>query len=575
VPDKHLTVRAIVTGMLLGAFLTPCNIYSGLKIGWSFNVSIIALLIATGFWALLARFGLGRALRALESNITQTTASSSANIISGGLVAPIPALAMLSGSNMPAGQLIAWVAAVSFLGIWVAWYLRESLILRSGLAFPTGRATAETLWEIFNQGREAVMKLRVLIGNAVLAGALKWLDGGWLSLPRPDFGFLLPAAGKMSGFGGISAKNLTFTLDPSLMLVGFGAIIGFRAGASLLLGGIVSWGLLGPWGLHQGFVTPGKNDLEASWFAAMIEWLLWPGVALMVSSALTKFSFHAFAKRSDAASIRRPDIHEGSALVRLIGLIVASALVVIAQVTFFGIHWAIATLAVPIAFLLAMVASRVVGETGIGAIGKVSQLATGLTAPGEMTTNLIGANVAGGAAGQSADLLNDFKVGHAIGAPPQPQVVAQFFGILTGSLVGSLVYLRLVPDPAKMLITDEWPAPAAATWKVVAETLSTGIASIPQSAVLAVAIAGTVGIAASAIEHRYGPRWLPSMPALGLAMVIPASLSITMFFGSLIAVGMQRWQPTLAQRFLIAAASGLIAGESLSGVARALLGILG
>jgi uncharacterized oligopeptide transporter (OPT) family protein len=575
VPDKHLTVRAIVTGMLLGAFLTPCNIYSGLKIGWSFNVSIIALLIATGFWALLARFGLGRALRALESNITQTTASSSANIISGGLVAPIPALAMLSGSNMPAGQLIAWVAAVSFLGIWVAWYLRESLILRSGLAFPTGRATAETLWEIFNQGREAVMKLRVLIGNAVLAGALKWLDGGWLSLPRPDFGFLLPAAGKMSGFGGISAKNLTFTLDPSLMLVGFGAIIGFRAGASLLLGGIVSWGLLGPWGLHQGFVTPGKNDLEASWFAAMIEWLLWPGVALMVSSTLTKFSFHAFAKRSDAASIRRPDIHEGSALVRLIGLIVASALVVIAQVTFFGIHWAIATLAVPIAFLLAMVASRVVGETGIGAIGKVSQLATGLTAPGEMTTNLIGANVAGGAAGQSADLLNDFKVGHAIGAPPQPQVVAQFFGILTGSLVGSLVYLRLVPDPAKMLITDEWPAPAAATWKVVAETLSTGIASIPQSAVLAVAIAGTVGIAASAIEHRYGPRWLPSMPALGLAMVIPASLSITMFFGSLIAVGMQRWQPTLAQRFLIAAASGLIAGESLSGVARALLGILG
>jgi uncharacterized oligopeptide transporter (OPT) family protein len=336
--------------------------------------------------------------------------------------------------------------------------------------------------------------------------------------------------------------------------------------------------VLGPWGLHQGFVTPGENDLEASWFAAMVEWLLWPGVALMVSSALTKFSFHTFAKRSDAASVRCPDIHEGGTLVRLIGLAVASALVVIAQVTFFGIHWAIATLAVPLAFLLAMVASRVVGETGIapiGAIGKVSQLGTGLTAPGEMTANLISANVAGGAAGQSADLLNDFKVGHAIGAPPQPQVVAQFFGILTGSLVGSLVYLRLIPDPARMLITDEWPAPAVATWKVVAETLSIGIASIPQSALLAITIAGTVGIVASSIEHRYDPRWLPSMPALGLAMVIPASLSITMFFGSLIAMAAQRWRPTLAQRYLIAAASGLIAGESLAGVARALLGILG
>jgi hypothetical protein len=67
---------------------------------------------------------------------------------------------------------------------------------------------------------------------------------------------------------------------------------------------------------------------------------------------------------------------------------------VIAQVMIFDIHWLVATLAVPIAFLLAMVASRVVGETGIppiGAIGKVSQLSTGIIAPGETTANLIAA----------------------------------------------------------------------------------------------------------------------------------------------------------------------------------------
>jgi uncharacterized oligopeptide transporter (OPT) family protein len=160
-------------------------------------------------------------------------------------------------------------------------------------------------------------------------------------------------------------------------------------------------------------------------------------------------------------------------------------------------------------------------------------------------------------------------------APPQPQVVAQFFGILTGSLVGSLVYLRLIPDPASMLITEEWPAPAVATWKVVAETLSHGLGSIPGSALAAVAIAGSVGILASVMEHWREPRWLPSMSALGLAMVIPASLSITMFLGSLVALALARWRPTLAQRFVIAAASGLIAGESLTGVLRALLEMLG
>ncbi|EXJ14969.1 OPT family oligopeptide transporter [Imhoffiella purpurea] len=575
---KHLTIRAILTGILLGALLTPCNIYSGLKIGWSFNISIVALLIAAGFWALLDRLRLGSALVAGEGNIAQTTASSSANIISGGLVAPIPALAMLTGANPPPGQLIVWVFAVSFLGIWVAWYLRNSLILCSGLPFPTGRATAETLLEIFDKGREAALKLRVLLASGLLAGGMKWLDTGWTPLPRPGFGFHLPALGQVAGLGTLSAKNLTFTLDPSLMLAGFGAIIGFRAGISLLLGGILSWGILGPLGLYQGFVSPGDADPNAIWFASMIEWLLWPGVAIMVGSALAKFVLHALSSRRRGASRVQSEETKSARPMRLAGLILASGMVVAAQIGFFGIHWLVATLAVPIAFALAMVASRVVGETGIppiGAIGKISQLSTGVAAPGQMTANLIAANVAGGAAGQSADLLNDFKAGQAIGAPPAFQVVAQIFGILTGSLVGSLVYLRLIPDPAGMLITEEWPAPAVATWKVVAETLSQGLASVPPSALWAVGIGGLLGIAVSAIEHRRGPAWLPSMPALGLAMVIPASLSITMFFGSLVAKLLERWNPSLAQRFLIAAASGLIAGESLTGVARALLGMVG
>ena len=565
--------------MLIGALLTPCNIYSGLKIGWSFNISIIALLLSAGFWALLERLRISSHLGAGEANIAQTAASSSANIISGGLVAPIPALAMISGTNMPPLQLIMWVFAVSFLGIWVAWYLRASLILRADLPFPTGRATAETLLEIFDQGREAALKLRVLLSSAAIAGVLKWLDTGAFTLPRPSLGFVLPAMGRLSGIAGISAKNLGFVFDPSLLLAGFGAIIGFRAGLSLLLGGILSWGLLGPWGLFQGFIVPGADDPNSNWFAAMIEWLLWPGVSLMVGSALTRFVLQGVSYRLTAS---RPDGHangdnDGAMLTRLLGLSLASALVVIAQVMIFDIHWFIATLAVPIAFLLAMVASRVVGETGIppiGAIGKVSQLSTGIIAPGETTANLIGANVAGGAAGQSADLLNDLKVGHMIGTLPRLQIVAQCFGVLTGSVIGSIVYLRLIPDPATMLVTEEWPAPAVATWKVVAETLDKGLGAIPISALLAVAIGGGAGIAGAWLQHRRAPRWLPNIPAFGLAMVIPASISMTMFFGSLVGKFLERYQPNLAQRFLIAAASGLIAGESLTGVARALLGIV-
>ncbi|MDJ0740359.1 MAG: OPT family oligopeptide transporter [Gammaproteobacteria bacterium] len=578
--ERNLTLRAVAGGMLIGALLTPCNIYSGLKIGWSFNISIIALLLVAGFWALLERLRIAARLGAGEANITQTAASSSANIISGGLVAPIPALAMLSGGNMPLPQLTGWVFAVSFLGIWVAWYLRGSLILRSDLPFPTGRATAETLQEIFSHGREAALKLRVLLGSAVTAGVLKWLDSGAHALPRPSLGFLLPATGKLTGYGGVSAKNLTFVFDPSLLLAGFGAIIGFRAGLSLLLGSILSWGVLGPWGLSQGFITAGADDPTLSWFPTMIEWLLWPGVAVMVAAALTRLLLQAASARRSMSALggSGPAVDaDGAGWPRLIGLLTASAVVVVAQIAIFDIQWLIATLAVPIAFLLATVASRVVGETGIppiGAIGKVSQLTTGITAPGETTANLIGANVAGGAAGQSADLLNDLKVGHMVGTPPGHQVVAQCFGVLTGSLVGSIVYLRLIPDPVTMLVTEEWPAPAVATWKAVAETLGDGLDAMPPSALWAVAIGGGMGAVGAWLQHRFAPAWMPNIPAFGLAMVIPASISMTMFLGSLVGRALERHVPSLAQRYLIAAASGLIAGESLAGVVRALLGIV-
>ncbi|MDB4409972.1 OPT/YSL family transporter, partial [Gammaproteobacteria bacterium] len=101
-----------------------------------------------------------------------------------------------------------------------------------------------------------------------------------------------------------------------------------------------------------------------------------------------------------------------------------------------------------------------------------------------------------------------------------------------------------------------------------------GLGAIPISALLAVAIGAGAGIAGAWLQHRRAPRWLPNIPAFGLAMVIPASISMTMFFGSLVGKFLERYQPNLAQRFLIAAASGLIAGESLTGVARALLGIV-
>ncbi|MGM3389360.1 OPT/YSL family transporter [Stutzerimonas stutzeri] len=552
---RELTARALVTGLLLGAVLTPSNIYSGLKIGWSFNMSVIALLVGFAFWQGLARSWRGADWTMQESNINQTTASSAASIISGGLVAPIPAYTLITGAQLDTLPLTAWVFSVSFLGIWIAWYLRPSLIVQAQLRFPEGMATLATMQQIYSHGAEAIRRLAVLGAAAVIAAVTKLIDSLVWSLPR-----WAPT---------VQLERFTFSLEPSLLLVGFGGIIGLRVGLSLLLGAVLAWGLLAPWLVEQGLVRL-PAETAGPVFAQLIEWLLWPGVSLMVCATLTSLGLRLIATRREAA--RHRSAWQRPAPWPALGLLLAASLVVALQIALFDIHPGMALLSIPLALLLAMVAARVVGATGIppiGAIGQLSQLSFGVIAPGQVAINLMSANTAGGAAGQCTDLLNDFKVGHAIGAAPARQVVAQCLGILVGSLIGVLVYQLLIPDPQAMLITPEWPAPAVATWKAVAETLTAGLGSISPDirwAMLAGALVGIVLGALEALLPVRRMRWLPSSAALGLAFIIPASISLMMTFGAVLAwLFAARWGG-LAERFVIVAAAGLVAGESMAGV---------
>jgi len=554
-PSRELTLRALLTGLLLGAVLTPSNIYSGLKIGWSFNMSIIALLVGFAFWQSLARVLRRPAWTLHESNINQTTASSAASIISSGLVAPIPAYTLITGQQFDTLPLVAWVFSVSFLGVWVAWYLRPSLIIETQLRFPEGMATLATMQQIYSHGAEAARRLWVLGSAALLAALAKLVDGLWWSVPR-----WAPSA---------QLERLTFNLEPSLLLLGFGGVIGLRVGLSLLLGALIAWGVLAPWLLTEGLVTI-PAGASGPQFGVLIEWLLWPGVSLMVCATLISLSLRFLRARRGAAA-QRMRFAQPAPLPAL-GLGLAAILVIALQMSLFDIHPLMAALSIPLALLLAMVAARVVGATGIppiGAIGQLSQLSFAAIAPGQVAINLMSANTAGGAAGQCTDLLNDFKVGHAIGATPSRQVVAQCLGILVGSLVGVLVYQLLIPDPQAMLITPEWPAPAVATWKAVAQALTAGLGSISLDIRWAMLIGALVGVVLGLLEGSapvWRLRWFPSSAALGLAFIIPASISLMMAFGALLAwLFAARWG-SLAERFVIVAAAGLVAGESMAGI---------
>jgi uncharacterized oligopeptide transporter (OPT) family protein len=484
---------------------------------------------------------------------------------------------------------VVWLFVVSILGIVVAAGLRSQLLEKNRLPFPSGIVTAETLQEIHRGGRDAAQRLRLLAGAAACSAGLKLI----VTLTRlgpiaPSLKLVLPTTAGGTAGGSVatvvSPMNLGFAIDPSFLMIGFGMIAGIRIGLSILLGAIVGWAVLAPVAVARGWVHIGASDINVSLFGPLVEWLLWPGATLMVTGSLTSFAI--FALRSYAHRRAKSRIDErkdgkrddwNGVRSHLPGFAIAFLLCVAAQVLIFDIGMVEASLAVVLSYVLAVVAARVSGETAItpiGALGKITQLTFGVISPGNVTANLMTANVTGGAAGQCADLMHDLRTGQLIGATPRFQIVAQSFGVLAGSLVAAGAYMLLITDPQHQLLTPEWPAPAVATWKAVAEVMSKGLETLPPAAAPAIAIAAVGGVIIAVLEAvspSHVRQFIPSAAAMGLGFVIPAWNAISMCLGAIIAVVITRWFPAWAKRRLVIVAAGLIVGESLAGVAGSIL----
>ena len=598
----QFTVRAILTGMVLGAVLSLCNIYAGLKIGWGFNMSITAALLSYGFYQVAAQMTGSRPWNILENNINQTAASSAASISSAGLVAPIPALTMLTGVTLSWHVLALWTFSVSLVGVVVAVGLRHQSLRVDNLPFPNGIATAATIKQMYARGDEAMARVKMLLAGGLVASIGKLIVKFMHIRPWGFPGKVPVAAGgafKASGFTALSWKNMTFALNPGLIFPAVGAIIGFRACVSIFFGAVVAWVFVVPYALNAGMIAGPTASVDpwglvhvprtgGSWFGPMIKWLLWPGVAMMVTAALTSFSFSwrsilnalkgGSGQKSEVVETAEEQSHNVPKKWYIGALVFALILSVICQFLMFGISIGIAMFGVLLTFVLAIVAARVSGETGVtpvGPMGKVTQLTFGAIAPGNVTANLMAANVTGGAASQCADLLHDMKTGLLIGASPRFQAMAQFFGVMAGALAGSAAYLILIPDPKGMLLTEEWAAPAVAQWKAVAEVFQKGLSKIPPGAVTAMLIAGIVGIVLAILERKAPEKlrsFVPSPAGVGLAFVIPASYSFSFFLGGVIGLAATKFAPKWSDKFLIVLASGIIAGESLTGMILAFIG---
>lgn len=584
----QLTLRALVTGMVFGSILSLCNLYVGLKIGWGIGMSLTAALLAFGMWQLLQQTGRCRGLSMLETNISQTAASAAASIAGAGLVAPIPALTILTGQTMSWGVLVIWTFSVCLVGVIVSIGLRKQLIEVDNLPFPSGFATGKTVQELYNHGRDAIVRLKLLGGTALVAAGVTFAAYFKLisKIPIPGWFKAQPGGGlEKAGLSGFSPSNFGIAIEPTLMMYGVGAIVGPRVGISVLLGVIVSWGVLAPYVFEAGWAIPGAAD--ESWFNDGLKWLLWPGVALMVASSLTSFAFSWKSIISAFKPLRKEDaaaLPKSSEVIPkkwfITALAAITALSVILQTVIFGIAPWLATLGVLLTFMLALVAARVSGEvnvTPVTAMGKVTQLTFAVIAPANPASNLMVANVTGGSAALCADMMHDLKTGKMLGADPRPQYIAQICGVFAGALVGCAGYLILIPDPANQLFTEQWPAPSVTAWMSVAQLFMDGLEALPTGALEAMTIGACVGIVLAIFEKTLPGKarnWVPSGPSMGLAFLISPGISFALFTGSMVALAAEKAFPSWSTRFLVIAASGIIAGESLSGIFLALIAVL-
>lgn len=579
----NLSTRGIAFGMLLGAAMSLSNLYVFFKTGWSIGVTLTACIVAFSLFQLLQVTRLIRKpLGALENNALSTVASGAGYMTGGGNMAAFGALLMVTTVRPEPLPMIAWFGLIAALGVFAAIPIKRQLINQESLPFPTGTATAETIRSIHQaQSGGGKTKAIWLLIAGVFAASLTFLRDGAKLIPAQLGLPFVKVAGR-------SLAEWTLALKVEVVLLGAGALMNFRTGWSMLLGGVLTYVVLAPALVERGIVATVS-------YKTIVAWTLWPGAAILVASGITSFALdyksiaRSFSGLANVFRRKKADANGESNDLAAVecpewwfpaGFAVLSPFVVLLMVWLFQIPLLAALVAIPLAAVMGFVAARVTGETDVTptkALGPVTQMIYGVISPGNLSGNIVSANVTGGIGLHAADLLTTLKTGWLLGAKPRHQFYAQLIGVLAGAAVVVPAFNLLIPDPT-VLGGENWPAPSCVVWAAVSKAFSDGVSALHPSSKAAIVVGLVLGVA-MALWDKFAPKrvrpMLPSPAGIGIAMVLPGSNCLAMFLGAALAAVFRRWAPRVAEHSVVPVASGLIAGESLMGVLLAFLVVFG
>jgi uncharacterized oligopeptide transporter (OPT) family protein len=597
--QKQLTWRAVLMGGVLGMFMAISNLYTTLKLGWSFGVAITACVLSFVIWNAIRSLWGGRLsqMTMLENNCMQSTATAAGSSTGAAIGTAFGALLLIEGTHRPWYVVGSFALFTAALGVFLAIPMKRQMVNQEQLKFPSGIAAAETLRSLYSKGAEALKKAYALL-IALVAGGLVgllrsygtlaeelrhtgrpqvWLEKlqGLLYIPEavnfPQWLNPIPR-GHMAGLA----------FEPSVLLIGAGMITGLRVSLSMLLGSALLYFVVAPQlvvmdlthsglaGYVPSFTPKPTGDFNPT------RWALWGGTSIMVFSSLATVAlqwrtiaraFTLFKKTERPAHSAAMDAIEVPASWLIAGLIPITIGMVLVQYLAFHISIALGLIAVALSFVLSLVCCRATGETDttpIGAMGKVTQLLYAALpgARGIASINLMAAGVTASAGGAAADLLTDLKSGYILGANPRKQFIAQFVGIFFGLVAIVPAWFAMVPNKQAL---EAFNPPATYMWKAVADLLTQGLHMLPVTAIWAIVIGGLVGVAlpVTGILFPKAHPYLPSAMGLGLSWVMVFENSLSFAIGAVLVAVWSRLNKKGSDLYYVPIASGLIAGESL------------
>jgi putative OPT family oligopeptide transporter len=578
----EFTFRAAVAGVVFGIIFGAANAYLGLRVGLTVSTSIPIAVLTVALFRLWGR-SRGQGGMILEANMSQTIGSASSSLASG-TIFTIPAL-FLWGMAPPFWQVASLALLGAILGITAMIPLRRLLIVQSAdeLPYPEGTACAEVLRATTTESRGGRW---IFIGLAVGA-AIKLALGGFV-LVASELGTHVPVLPK---------AELTLEVAPALLAVGY--ILGYRQAAIMVSGSLLSALVLIPlialvgeglplplfpeattpirdlsagqiWGRYVRYI--GAGAVAAAGIVTVARAL--PTMATSLAAVLRGLRKEGSGGGGESAAVPRTDrdlpgwvVLAGPAVVvlSLVGIpgLLAGEMSFVPRLA--------AALGVGIfGVLFVVVSSRIVGLIGVSSnptsgmtlvtllgVAMVFVLC-GWTDPSARAAILTVGTVVCIAASKAGDISQDLKTGYLVGATPARQQAGQFLGAAFAcwAVAGTVLLL----GQAFTFGSPELPAPQATLMKTVIDGVLAG--SLPW---------GLVGTG-SALAVCALIAGLPGL-AFAVGIYLPLASLTPIFLGGIVRRIVEARRPgkTAEGDAGVLAASGMIAGEGLAGVAIAFL----